>query len=213
LISTRINWHGIVTLFMHLLKTWLCWKETTLMNIMKSLPGSMKTSFAAIPVMMALAFGMASTMAFAEELPRETFLPVALATKAATAAMEKCKADGYRVSVAVVGRSGRVKALLRGDGAGPHTLNSSRKKAFTAASMRRPTSEFAQLITQMPAIQGLRDMDPDILILGGGLPIIIEGDFVGGIGVGGAPGGHLDDACAEAGLKSIGAAIQSPKKK
>ena len=77
--------------------------------------------------------------------------------------------------------------------------------------MRRPTSEFAQLITRMPAIQGLRDMDPDILILGGGLPIIMEGDVVGGIGVGGAPGGHLDDACAEAGLKSIGAAIKSPK--
>ena len=126
--------------------------------------------------------------------------------------MEKCKADGYRVSVAVVGRSGRVKALIRGDGAGPHTLNSSRKKAFTAASMRRPTSEFAQMITQLPVIQGLRDMDPDILILGGGLPIIMEGDVVGGIGVGGAPGGHLDDACAQAGLKSISAAIKAPKK-
>jgi len=181
------------------------------MNISKSLLVSMKTPFAAVPFMMALTLGIPSAGTSAENLPSETFLPVALATQAATAAMETCKADGYRVSVAVVGRSGRVKALLRGDGAGPHTLNSSRKKAFTAASMRRPTSEFAQLITRMPAIQGLRDMDPDILILGGGLPIIMEGDVVGGIGVGGAPGGHLDDACAEAGLKSIGAAIKSPK--
>ncbi len=179
---------------------------------MKSFPVSIKTSFAAIPVMMALLLGMSNSMTLAEDLPRETFLPVALATQAATAAMEQCKTDGYRVSVAVVGRSGRVKVLLRGDGAGPHTLNSSRKKAFTAASMRRPTSEFAQLITQMPAIQGLRDMDPDILILGGGLPIVMEGGVVGGIGVGGAPGGHLDDACAEAGLKSIGAAIKKAKK-
>ncbi len=179
---------------------------------MKSIPVSMKTFFAACPVMMALTFGMSNSMTFAEDLPRKTFLPVTLATQAATAAMEKCKADGYQVSVAVVGRSGRVKVLLREDGAGPHTLNSSRKKAFTAASMGRPTSEFAQLITQMPAIQGLRDMDPDILILGGGLPIILEGDIVGGIGVGGAPGGHLDDACAEAGLKSIGAAIKKTKK-
>jgi len=182
------------------------------MNIMKSFPVSMKTQFAAIPVVMALTFGMASSMTFAEGLPRETVLPLALASQAATAAMEKCKADGYRVSVAVVGRSGRVKALIRGDGAGPHTLNSSRKKAFTAASMRRPTSEFAQMITQLPVIQGLRDMDPDILILGGGLPIIMEGDVVGGIGVGGAPGGHLDDACAQAGLKSISATIKAPKK-
>ena len=183
------------------------------MNISTSLSISRKTPLAALAVMVVITFGIAGSLAFAEDLPREPFLPVALATQSATAAMEKCKADGYRVSVAVVDRGGRVKVLLRGDGAGPHTLNSSRKKAYTAASMRRPTSEFAQLITQMPAIQGLRDMDPDILILGGGLPIVMEGEVVGGIGVGGAPGGHLDDACAEAGLKSIGAAIKKPKKK
>lgn len=182
------------------------------MNILKSFPGSMKTQFALIPVVMALALGISNASTSPEGLPSETYLPLTLATQAATAAMEKCKADGYQVSVAVVGRSGRIRVLIRGDGAGPHTLNSSRKKAFTAASMRRPTSEFAQLITKMPSIQGLRDMDPDILILGGGLPIIMEGDVVGGIGVGGAPGGHLDDACAEAGLKGIGAAIKSPKK-
>ena len=173
---------------------------------------SMNISFIVTLLFMGLLLVIPTTATSADKLPSETYLPLALATQAATAAMDKCKADGYQVSVAVVGRSGRVKALLRGDGAGPHTLNSSRKKAFTAASMRRPTSEFAQLITQMPAIQGLRDMDPNILILGGGLPIRIEGEVVGGIGVGGAPGGHLDDACAEAGLKSIGAHIKKPKK-
>ena len=179
---------------------------------MKSLHGSTVTPFAAIPVIMALALGISGSRTFAEDLPRETVLPLTLAAQAAMGALDKCKADGYQVSVAVVDRSGRIKALFRGDGAGPHTLNSSRKKAYTAASMRRPTSEFAQLITQMPAIQGLRDMDPEILILGGGLPILLDGEVIGGIGVGGAPGGHLDDACAEAGLKSIGAAIKSPKK-
>ena len=183
------------------------------MKLMQSSNISKKIRFAFFPGIMVLTLGMYSPLTFAEGLPSQTVLPLALASKAATAAMEKCKADGYRVSVAVVGRSGRVKTLIRGDGAGPHTLNSSRKKAFTAASMRRPTSEFAQMITQMPAIQGLRDLDPDILILGGGLPIIIGGDVVGGIGVGGAPGGHLDDACAQAGLTSIGAAVKSPKKK
>ena len=182
------------------------------MNTQKFFLTLMKPLFAVLPVMMAFWLIIPRTAISAENLPSETYLPLALATQAATAAMEKCKTDGYRVSVAVVGRSGRVKTLIRGDGAGPHTLNSSRKKAFTAASMRRPTSEFAQLITQVPSIQGLRDMDPNILILGGGLPIIMGGEVVGGIGVGGAPGGHLDDACAEAGLKSIGAEIKPPKK-
>lgn len=142
----------------------------------------------------------------AEDLPHETVLPVALANKAASAAMEKCKQDGYKVSVAVVDRAGLVRVLMRGDGAGPHTLDSSSKKAYTAASLRRPTSELAEMIAKTPALHSLRNMNEKILMLGGGLPIEMAGDVVGAIGVGGAPGAHLDDACAQAGLDSIGAA-------
>ena len=96
------------------------------------------------------------------------------------------------LGAAVVDRAGVVRALLREDGAGPHTVASSRKKAYTAASLKRPTAELAELIAKMPAVQGLRDMNDHILILGGGLPIIMAGEIVGGIGVGGAPGGHLE---------------------
>ena len=149
----------------------------------------------------------------AEELPREATLPLSLALKAASAALEKCKQDGHRVSVAVVDRAGVVRVLLRGDGAGPHTTDSSSKKAYTAASLRRPTSELADLITKVPSLQALRDMNERVIILGGGLPIEIAGDVVGGIGVGGAPGAHLDDACAQAGLESIGAAHKAPAAK
>jgi len=154
--------------------------------------------------------GFAQVVAAAEELPREAALPLTLANKAAAAAQEKCKQDGYRVSVAVVDRAGVLKVLMRGDGAGPHTTNSSSKKAYTAASLRRPTSEMAELVAKTPALQGLRDIDDKILILGGGLPIEIGGEVVGAIGVGGAPGAHLDDACAQAGLDSIGAAPKVP---
>lgn len=151
--------------------------------------------------------------ALAAELPREAVLPVALATQAAQAGIEKCKADGYRVSVAVVDRAGIVRALLRDDGAGPHTVDSSRRKAYTSASLKRPTGELAELVTKMPAVEGLRDMNESILILGGGLPIEMGGEVVGGIGVGGAPGGHLDAACAQAGLDSIGAMPKVQKEK
>ncbi len=48
-------------------------------------------------------------------------------------------------------------------------------------------------------------MNESILILGGGLPVRIDGEFLGGIGVGGAPGAKLDEACARAGLSAIGA--------
>src|SRR5881396_2556715 len=80
--------------------------------------------------------GVTQVVAAAEELPREAALPLTLANKAAAAAQEKCKQDGYRVSVAVVDRAGVLKVLMRGDGAGPHTTNSSSKKAYTAASLR-----------------------------------------------------------------------------
>ncbi len=145
----------------------------------------------------------------ADELPNESVLPLVMADKAVHAALESCKKDGYRVSVSVVDRAGVLRAMGRGDGAGPHTVDSSRKKAYTAASIRRPTTELADLINKMPVLQALRDMNSEILILGGGLPIEISGEVVGGIGVGGAPGAHLDDNCAQDGLDAIGAA---PKK-
>ena len=143
-------------------------------------------------------------LAQAEPLPKETVLPVALAQQAAAAGLAKCEKDGYKVSVAVADRGGNLKVLLRGDGAGPHTTDSSFRKAYTAASLRRSTRHLAELITKVPGIQALRDMNDRILILGGGLPIEIEGEVVGGIGVGGAPGGHLDEACAAAGLAILG---------
>lgn len=151
--------------------------------------------------------------ALADDLPREAVLPFGMANKAVQAALEACKKDGYRVSVSVVDRAGVLRAMGRADGAGPHTVDSSRKKAYTAASVRRPTTELAELINKTPTLQALRDINNEIVIVGGGLPIEIGGEVVGGIGVGGAPGAHLDDACAQDGLDAIGAApkVTAPK--
>jgi uncharacterized protein GlcG (DUF336 family) len=146
----------------------------------------------------------AHSTVFAEELPKQSVLPLSLANKAALAAVNQCGKDGYQVSAAVVDVAGVVKALLRGDGAGAHTIDSSQRKAYTAASLRQSTQKLAQLIAQKPELQALRDMNESILILGGGLPIKVAGEVIGGIGVGGAPGAALDEACARAGLESLG---------
>lgn len=150
------------------------------------------------------------SFSLADELPKESVLPLAMASKAAQAAMEACKKDGYRVSASIVDRAGVLRTMSRADGAGPHTVESSRKKAYTAASLRRATTELAELMGKVPTLQALREMNDEILILGGGLPIEIGGEVVGGIGVGGAPGAHLDDACAQAGLDAVGAAPKVP---
>ncbi|OIN09046.1 GlcG/HbpS family heme-binding protein [Oceanisphaera psychrotolerans] len=120
-----------------------------------------------------------------------------------TAGLRQCAEDGYHVTVAVVDRSGVLKALARDELAGPHTIESSRKKAYTAASLGESTAELADLIADKPNLAGLRDMHPDILMLGGGLPVRVGDQLVGGIGVGGAPGSHLDQACAEAAIKAV----------
>ena len=148
-----------------------------------------------------------------DDLPKELVLPLSLAGKAIQASLEACKKDGYKVSASVVDRAGVLRAMARADGAGPHTVDSSRRKAYTAASLRRPTTELAELINKMPTLQALREMNDQVLMLGGGLPIEISGEIVGGIGVGGAPGAHLDDACAQTGLDAIGAAPKVPAPK
>jgi len=159
----------------------------------------------AFQLIIATALLLPYTVQASDDLSREAVLPIGKATKAIQASLDACNKDGHRVSVSVVDRAGVLRAMGRADGAGPHTVDSSRKKAYTAASLRRPTTELAELVNKVPTLQALREMNDQVLILGGGLPIEIAGEIVGGIGVGGAPGAHLDDACAQAGLESIGA--------
>jgi uncharacterized protein GlcG (DUF336 family) len=141
-------------------------------------------------------------------LPMEKVLPMALAQEAARAAVAACARQGYRISVAVVDRAGVLRVLLRGDGAGPHTIDSSMRKAYTAASLRAATGQYAEMIAENPAVEGLRDMNERILFLAGGLPVKAGDDVVGGIGVGGAPGGDKDEVCAQAGLEGIAGALR-----
>jgi uncharacterized protein GlcG (DUF336 family) len=138
----------------------------------------------------------------AQEVLIQRQISLSLAEEAAVAAIERCRADGFRVSVAVVDRAGRLKALLRDDDAGPHTLDSSRRKAFTALSFRTGTTELVQLLATNPSAAGLVNIS-DVLILGGGIPIRAGQEVIGAIGVGGAPGGDKDDICAQAGIDRI----------
>jgi uncharacterized protein GlcG (DUF336 family) len=157
----------------------------------------------AVELAVLAATGVAANSVEAQGLPSERVLPLSLASEAAAEALAACEERGYRVSVAVVDRAGLVKVLLRGDGAGAHTLDSSSRKAYTAASLRHATTELVELMQNNPSAAGLREMNEKILILGGGLPITAGDQVVGGIGVGGAPGGDKDEACAKAGIDKI----------
>jgi len=128
-------------------------------------------------------------------------LSLATALTIATTAGETCKGQGYRVTVAVVGRDGEIVVQLRGDDASPHTTENSRRKAYTARTFRRPSSEFAQQIKDNPTSGQLRLTG--IVATPGGLPIKVGEDTIGGVGVSGSPGGDKDEACAKAGLDKV----------
>lgn len=143
------------------------------------------------------------TTAVQADLPAQTLLPLDLAQKAANHAIKVCHDKGFTVSATVVDKSGVVQSQLRGNGGGTHTLESSRKKAFTAASMGRATSGITEAIAKNPALEGLRDMDPNLVFLPGGLPIKAGQKVIAGIGVGGAPSGMTDEECAMEAIKFI----------
>jgi uncharacterized protein GlcG (DUF336 family) len=129
------------------------------------------------------------------------------ALNAARAALESCRKAGYQVGVAVVDRSGVPQVMLRDRFAGAHTVRVAINKAWTAASFRIPTSQLAKETQAGAPMSGLRS-HPRVLAIGGALPIESRGSVVGAIGVSGAPGGDADDACAAAGIKAIGDALE-----
>jgi uncharacterized protein GlcG (DUF336 family) len=124
------------------------------------------------------------------------------ALKAARAALERCRANGYQVAVAVTDRMGVVQVMLRDRFAGPHTPDMAGAKAYTAASFRANTTELAEATQPGRAQSGIRNR-PGVAAVGGGLMIEAAGSLVGAIGVSGAPGGREDDACAAAGIAAI----------
>jgi uncharacterized protein GlcG (DUF336 family) len=124
------------------------------------------------------------------------------ALKAARAALERCRASGYQVSVAVTDRMGVVQVLLRDRFAGPHTVDLAGAKAYTAASFRTNTTELAEATQPGRPQSGIRNR-PGVAAIGGGMMVEAGGSLLGAIGVSGAPGGKEDDSCAAAGISAI----------
>ena len=122
------------------------------------------------------------------------------------AAVEQCRKDGFKVAAVVVDREGRVQALLQDNGAGPHTSNTARRKAYTSASFGITSAEFATRVSN-PAAAGVKDIT-GMIALAGAIPLKAGNDLLGGLGVGGAPSGDKDEACAKAALDKFAAQLK-----
>ncbi len=151
-------------------------------------------------VLFALRFFPGTIDCKAQTLVTQKALSVEAALAVAHGALDKCHADGYRVSLTLLDNSGLVKLQVRGDGTGPHTLEHSRRKAYTALTFKRTSGETAKAWavakTPPPVIEGTVGAQ-------GGVPIHAGNEIIGAIGVSGAPGGEKDEACAAAGIAKI----------
>lgn len=127
-------------------------------------------------------------------------LSVELADKIAQSTLQACAKDGYNVAVTLVDRSGTPLLMKRMDNAGPHTVEASRMKAFTALTTKNATSNVMKGSQSNAGAANLRDIP---LLLAGGVPVKMGDQVIGAVGVGGAPGGNFDEACAIAGLQSV----------
>src|ERR1700738_1234221 len=121
--------------------------------------------------------------------------------------LDQCSKDGYKVSGTIVDKGGNVAASIRGDGTNPHTLEFSRLKAYTARTRGQTSLEFMKL-TSDPANAYLRQI-PNVVAVGGGVPIKVGTEVIGAVGVSGAPGGEKDEACIVAGIAQVEAALKS----
>lgn len=144
--------------------------------------------------------GNAQETTNAKGLVMQRNLSLAMAKTIAETALAACQAKGYHTSVVVVDRAGQVIVILRDEQATAHLTEMARRKAYTARMYHTTTLEF-QHHTADPMYAAQRDV-PDILALGGGAPIQVGGETVGGVGSAGSSQ-EQDDACAKAGIAKV----------
>ncbi len=134
-------------------------------------------------------------------LERKT-VSLALANSLTGAAIASCRKIGRESVVAVVDRGGNLVSLQRGDDIGPHNTVAAQRKAFTALSTKANTTVLAERAATDPTSRNLVTI-PELLLLGGGMPIVIVGDVIGGIGVAGSGGAANDERCATEAIAQV----------
>jgi uncharacterized protein GlcG (DUF336 family) len=105
------------------------------------------------------------------------------------------------ITVVVVDDGGNLKALRRMDGAPLVSIETAMNKAYAAAAIGMPVDDFFQAIKEDPAAVASFATRPGLALIAGGVPLIVDGHLVGGIGVAGAMTGAEDRAIAEAGAQ------------
>ena len=128
-------------------------------------------------------------------------LSASMAITIAQTTIDTCKANGFAVSVTVVGRNGEILVQVRGDNTGPHTIENSFRKAYTSRTFRTPSGALVDRLKADPTL-GLIHLT-NVIANRGALPIKVGEEVIGAAGASGAPGGEKDEACVQAGIDKV----------
>ena len=137
----------------------------------------------------------------AQDLITQRNLSLGMAMTIAEATLNACKSGGFHTAAVVVDRAGQVLVMLRDEQAPAQTAEMARRKALTARVFRSTTLEFQKRAANDPELAPQRTV-PEMLALGGGVPIKIGNEIIGGVGSSGS-NQTMDDACAKAGLAKV----------
>jgi uncharacterized protein GlcG (DUF336 family) len=152
-------------------------------------------------LLMVLVGGILCGSASAQGLVTQRNLSLGMAKTIAEATISECKSKGFNTAAVVVDRAGQVLVLLRDEQATAQVGEMARRKAFTARMFRSTTLEFQKRTANDPTLAPQRDV-ADILALGGGVPIQVGNEIIGGVGSAGS-NQEMDDACAKAGVAKV----------
>jgi uncharacterized protein GlcG (DUF336 family) len=149
----------------------------------------------------AVTLGATSYAAFSQDkgLLTQKVISLDMAQAMVQGAIEKCRSEGYHVSVHVIDVDGLERASVRDDGSSEVNYEVSQRKAYTALTYQRPSKDMEKAWATMSPGRII----PQTFGVGGGLPVKVDGETIGAIGVGGAPGSDKDEACAAAGLAKV----------
>jgi uncharacterized protein GlcG (DUF336 family) len=131
-------------------------------------------------------------------------MTLGIADRAARAALAKAAAMGVRATVSVVDEAGRLVLVMKGDGAGFLTIETSRAKAVAAAAFKRSTRELLEMQKANPVFWAALPAISrgEALPSTGAVPIVVDSRVIGAIGCGGGSPAE-DHECASAGAAAL----------
>jgi uncharacterized protein GlcG (DUF336 family) len=112
--------------------------------------------------------------------------------------MAEAQRNKWIVAIAILDDGGHLLHFVRMDGATPASATIAVEKARTSALSRRPSGVWQERIKARPELMQM----PGILPVQGGVPIMVDGACVGGVGVSGVQS-HEDEQIAQAGIDAL----------